>query len=81
MDMRVRIVWDLPVDEGVFYELGKAIHTIASASRMDLELADSEGMIFRIEPVKLFDIDGEALRETIDELNRSFCKVRIHLED
>lgn len=77
------MVWDLPADESVFYELGKAIHTIAgNVSKMDLELADSEGMIFRIEPVKLFGIEnGEALRKTIDELNRSFCRVRIHLED
>jgi len=36
--MKVRMVWNLPTDEGVFCELGKAIYTIAgNVSKMDLD--------------------------------------------
>jgi len=80
--MKVRMVWDLPADKGVFCELGKAIYTIArNVSKMDLELADNEGVVFRVEPVELFGIEnGGTLRKAIDELAHDLRRVKIYLE-
>jgi len=88
--MKVRMVWDLPISAKVFEELGEVIYTISKyVSSMELELADSEGMVFNVEPMKIAvgvtpagDVvtTDRDLKKVVNELNCKFDKVSIWLE-
>ena len=81
---RVRIVWDLPVDDGLYRELGFLVHQLSLITgRMAKELADAEGIVFEVEPPEVLPgapMDEEDWLELLEELASKARRVTVIVE-
>jgi len=77
--VKVRAVWDLPVDSRTFEELGEVVFYTAKVSReMKLDYADAEGMVFVVE---VTDELRTVLDGVLESMKRKFTRVLIDVEE
>ena len=75
-EVRVRIVWDLPADDRTYSEVGKFfLHIGLISETLSVEHADLEGFVLLVRS------NGEVLKETIEELSKSFSRVSVIVEE
>ncbi len=81
---RVRLVWSLPADDGVYRELGFLVHQLSMVTgRMVKELADAEGIVFEVEPPEALPgvpMDEEDWLALLEELASRARRVRVIVE-